>query len=627
MSTRSRRVLSFLGTACKGIGIAARVAVSLIAIAVLIALLAFLLHDDSPKVPKTAALIVNPAGSIVEQIGGDPVQDAIDAVRGASAPETLLKDLVDAIDAASDDERIEVLVLDLNSMGGAGMSTLQTLKDAILKFKGSGKRVIATADTYSQGSYYLAALADEVHLHHMGMLLIEGFGRYKMYYRDLLDRLEIDYHIFRVGTYKSAVEPYLRDDMSEAAREANLEWLGDLWQAYLADVAEARKLPVEAITGYIDELIPRLKAAAGDTAQIALDAGLVDHLASRDTFRDRLIELVGEDEETHSFYQIDFDAYLESRDEDRFGNDASGDQVAVVVARGQILNGSQPAGTIGGDSTAALIRQARTDDDVKAIVLRVDSGGGSAFASEVIRRELELAREQGLPVVASMGNVAASGGYWITMASDEVWARPTTITGSIGIFGMFPTYQKPLAKHLGVRVDGVGTTWLSGIRPDRALPEQLGQAIQMMIEQGYAQFIGKVAEARGMTPEDVDRIAQGRVWSGADAAERGLVDHLGGLDAAIASAAKLAEIEGEAGDGYEVRYITKELSFKDRIVRDLLARAATFVASDTPQVAAGAPWQPRATEVVRELTAELERIEALNDPNGMYAYWPCEHLQ
>jgi protease-4 len=626
MSSKSRRVLSFLGTACKGIGIAARIAVSVIAIAVLIALLALLLHDDTPEVPKEAALIVNPAGSIVDQLGGDPVQDAIDAVRGTSAPETLLKDLVDAIDAARDDERIQVLVLDLNRMGGAGMSKLQTLRETIAAFKESGKRVVATADTYSQGTYYLAAQADEVHLHHMGMLLIEGFGRYKMYFRDLLDRLEIDYHIFRVGTYKSAVEPYLRDDMSEAARKANLEWLGDLWQAYLNDVAEARQMPIEALKAYIDEVVPRLRQADGDSAKIALDAGLVDHLATRDTFRERLVELVGEDEDTHSFHQIDFSSYLETLDDDRFGEDASGDQVAVIVARGQILNGNQPPGKIGGDSTAALIRQARNDDDVKAIVLRVDSGGGSAFASEVIRRELELAREQGLPVVASMGSVAASGGYWVTMAADEVWALPTTITGSIGIFGMFPTYQKPLAKHLGVRVDGVGTTWLSGVRPDRELPEQVGDAIQLMIEQGYADFIGKVAEARDMTLEEVDRIAQGRVWSGEDAHDLGLLDHLGGLDEAIASAATLAELEGEAGDGFEVRYITKKLDLKDRIVRDLLARAATLLPPTQAELST-APWQPRATEIVRELAAELERIESLNDPRGVYAYWPCEHLQ
>ena len=622
MSTSSRRVVSFLVTACKGIGIAARVAVSILALLVIVGLLAIVLWDDSPEVPKKAALVINPAGAIVEQIGSDPVQDAIDSLRGTAAPETLLKDLVDAIDAAADDDRIQVLLLDLNRMGGAGMTKLQALRGAIERFKESGKTVIATADSYSQGSYYLAAFADEIYMHHMGMLLIEGFGRYRMYYRDLLDRLEIDYHIFRVGTYKSAVEPYLRDDMSDAAREANLEWLGDLWQAYLQDVANGRGLTTDDLISYIEEYLERLQTAAGDTGAVALEAGLVDHLASRDTVRDRLIEMVGEDSDTHSYHRINYESYLEALDEDRFGEKASGDQVAVIVARGQILNGSQPPGSIGGDSTAALIRQARENDDVKAIVLRVDSGGGSAFASEVIRRELELAQEQGLPVVASMGSVAASGGYWITMASDEVWAAPTTITGSIGIFGMFPTYQKPLAKHLGVRVDGVGTTWFSGVRPDRELPDQVGQAIQLMIEQGYADFIGKVAEARGMTTEEVDSIAQGRVWSGMDAAELGLVDHLGGLHDAIEAAARLAELDSSK---YGIRYIAKELEFKDRIIRDLLARTDALLPQE--EASKTAPWSPRAVEVVHELINELDRVQALNDPNGMYAYWPCEHLQ
>jgi protease-4 len=324
--------------------------------------------------------------------------------------------------------------------------------------------------------------------------------------------------------------------------------------------------------------------------------------------RERLVELVGEDEDTHSYNRIAHDEYLKADDEDRFGRKAKGDRVGVVVARGIILDGSHPPGTIGGDSTAALIRQARNDENIKAIVLRVDSGGGSAFASEVIRRECEKARADGKPVIASMGSVAASGGYWISTSSDEMWAYPGTITGSIGIFGMIPTYQRPLAKHLGVRVDGVSTAPLAGIRPDRELPEEVGEVIQTMIDQGYREFLARVAEARGMTPEEVSEIARGRVWSGEDAHELGLVDNLGDLDDAIAAAAELAEL----GDEFEVTYIEKKEKFKDQILKSLLARS---IRAAGPEMASDSPLDEALRQVERSVTAFAE----LNDPNHAYA--------
>jgi protease-4 len=322
---------------------------------------------------------------------------------------------------------------------------------------------------------------------------------------------------------------------------------------------------------------------------------------------------VGKDEETKSYRRTGMGDYLLALGDDRFGRDSEGDTVAVVVARGTILDGSHPAGTIGGDSTAALIRQAHNDENTKAIILRVDSGGGSAFASEVIRRELEAARAKDIPVIASMGSVAASGGYWISTSSDQIWAHPSTITGSIGIFAMIPTYQRPLEKYLGVRVDGIETAPLAGFRPDRALPEQIGNAIQLSIEQGYRDFLQRVADARGMSVEAVDAVAQGRVWSGEDAHALGLVDELGDLDDAIAAAAELAEL----GEDYNVRYVEKALDFKQQLLRDLMAEAGVF-----DDVAAFEPSPLRA--MLNDLDRATETLTRFNDPNHVYAWSTIE---
>jgi protease-4 len=365
---------------------------------------------------------------------------------------------------------------------------------------------------------------------------------------------------------------------------------------------------VEELVEYANEFPRLIGEANGDAAKAALDFGLVDAALTRIEMRERLIELVGEDEDTNSYTRIAYSEYLEALDEDRFGREAKGDRVGVIVARGSIIDGSHPPGTIGGDSTAALIRQARKNDKVKAIVLRVDSGGGSAFASEIIRRECEKARAEGKPVIASMGSVAASGGFWISTSSDQIWAYPSTITGSIGIFGMFPTYQRPLAEHLGTRVDGVSTAPLAGIRPDRELSEEVGRTIQTMIDQGYREFLERVAESRGMTTEEVDLIARGRVWSGEDAYDHGLVDNLGDLDGAIAAAAELAEL----GDDYEVAYIEKEMKFKEKLLKQLMAHAITIAGTD---MVGNSPLDRMLGEVKRS----AKMLGELNDPNHVYA--------
>ena len=608
MSEKMKKLKDFCGSTWRGIDAARRVFVNLLFVALVIALLVVLFSDDDPDIAATTALVIAPKGQLVKPLTGQSIQRAVDEARGAVPPETLLKDVIDAIEAGKDDDRVQALVLNLNSFGGGRMTKLQDVRDAIVDFKTSGKKVIATSDFYEQDAYFLAANADEILVHKMGGIVLQGFGRYKMYYKDGIDRLGLDVHVFRVGEYKSYVEPYLRNDMSPEAKEANLEWLGDLWRIYLEEVATARGMTVAQLEEYANEFPRLIEEANGDAAKAALDFGLVDQALTRIELREHLVELVGEDEDTHSYNRIAFSEYLEALDEDRFGRKAKGDRVGVVVARGTILDGSHPPGTIGGDSTAALIRQARNDEKIKAIVLRVDSGGGSAFASEVIRRECEKAREEGKPVIASMGSVAASGGFWISTSSDQIWAYPSTITGSIGIFGMFPTYQRPLAKHLGVRVDGVSTAPLAGIRPDRELPEEVGQVIQSMIDHGYREFLARVAESRGMTTEEVDKIARGRVWSGEDAYELGLVDNLGDLNDAIVAAAELAEL----GDDYEVTYIEKKVKFKDRILKELMARAMGVFG---PEIQNETPLE----EVIRQVQRSAAAFAELNDPNHAYA--------
>jgi len=394
-----------------------KVAVNLLFLAIVIALVVVVFSSDKPDIADTTALVIAPKGQLVEQLTAKSVEQMIEEARGVATPETLLKDVIDAIEAGKDDDRVKVLVLDLSAFGGARLTKLQDVRDAILDFKADGKKVIAKADFYDQDGYYLAAHADEVLIHDMGGVVLQGYGRYKMYYKEGIDKLGLDVHVFRVGTYKSYVEPYIRNDMSPEAREANIEWMGDLWQIFLEDVATGRGMTPEHIDEYAQDFARLMAEANGDAAKAALDFGLVDDALTRIEMRERLIELVGEDEETHSYNRVALSEYLKTLDDDRFGRKAKGDRVGVIVARGTILDGSQPAGKIGGDSTAALIRQARNDDDVKAIVLRVDSGGGSAFASEVIRRECEKARADGKIVIASMGSVAASGGFWISTST------------------------------------------------------------------------------------------------------------------------------------------------------------------------------------------------------------------
>jgi len=565
-----------------------------------------------PLVPDRAALVIAPNGPLVEQLRGDPLERALaESLRQAPA-ETLLRDVVDAIDAAADDKRISALYLDLGGLSGAGVAKLQEVGSAIARFREGGKPVIAYGDLYDQRQYYLAAHADEVYLDPQGMVFVDGFANYGLYFRDAIDKLSIDWNIFRVGSYKSAVEPFTRNDMSAEEREASLVWLGTLWGTYKQDVAKARGFEPERLQSYADDAVEALRRADGNLAKMALDAGLVTALEGRYAVEERLAEITGEDEDNGaSFVGVQLAAYLANVRSQKALARAPESKVAVIVAAGEILPGEQSPGMVGGDTLAQQLRDARDDDAVKAVVLRIDSPGGSVFASEVIRREVAGLRDAGKPVVASMSSVAASGGYYIAMDADRIVASPATVTGSIGIFAMFPTFQRSLEK-LGVHSDGVGTTALSGdFRGDRALGEASREILQQSIEYEYRQFIGHVAEAREKAVEQVDSVAQGRVWAGAEAHDLGLVDELGGYQRAIDLAAELAEL----GEDYDVIYPTPSGGIGEALGLKVRVAAARVIVPLLPKSVL--PQLPPALAPVLE---EAERLSRLSDPRSLYTY-------
>ena len=509
----------------------------------------------APLQDKTT-LVIAPEGALVEQYSIDPGMRAFNAISGNGAREVQLRDLLRAIDAARTDKHIERVLLRVDRLAFSGYASIREVAAALAKLRASGKQVVAFGENLDQMQYLLAAQADEVYLDPMGGLLLEGLGRYHQFYREgLQDKLGVDVHVFKVGEYKSAVEPYILDAASPEAKEADLYWMNDVWQRYLGDIAKARKLTPAQLAADIDSLPARIEGVGGDLAKYALQQKLVDGLKTREEVEDLLVERgVADADADGGFRQVSLDGYLQHLDRTLSPVDER-PQVAVVVAEGAIAGGEQPAGSIGGESTAALLRGARDDDDVKAVVLRVDSPGGEVYASEQIRREVVALQKAGKPVVVSMGDLAASGGYWISMNADRIYADPSTITGSIGIFGMIPTIQRTLEK-IGVHTDGVGTTRFAGAFDiTRPLDPEVGRVVQSVIDKGYRDFTGRVAQARKRTVEQVDEVARGRVWSGAQAKERGLVDAFGGLRDAIDDAAARAKL-GKEGD-YRVRYIEK----------------------------------------------------------------------
>lgn len=613
MSEKKSWTKSFFVGSWSVINFTRKFVLNLIFFIILIAVLVGISNSGGGKttVPKSSALILNLTGNLViEQQYVDPAEKfAAEAFgQGPDNPEILVRDLVKVINNAKEDKRIKTLVLQLGGLGGGGLDKMRLVAEALIDFKTSGKPVYAMGDYYGQNQYYLAAHADKLYLNPMGAMIIEGYGRYRMYYKEGLEKLRASVHVFKVGKFKSAVEPYLRDDMSPEARLANETWMNELWSQYKSDVAIARNMDVSNFDERMDQLIPKFESVKGDFAEYALQNGWVDGLRSRNEFREEMVVLLGEADTKEGYDTVSYQKYLGLITPKMTLPESAKDKVAIVIAKGTILDGTQKPGTIGGDSTAALLREARLDDKVKAVVLQVDSGGGSAFASEVIRKEIDLIKAAGKPVIASMATYAASGGYWISASADQIFAEPSTVTGSIGIFGMMTTFERTL-EYVGVRTDGVGTTELAGMGPTRGLSPGVKQIIQMNIERGYERFINLVATERDMTAQAVDKIAQGRVWIGTQALELGLVDKLGNLQDAIEAAAGLAELED-----YDTKYIAKTLSDKELFWQSFLAGTAS--------VLSGLDVEPKKSafqEILAKVDADLKQFTQLNDPLATYA--------
>jgi protease-4 len=609
------RILSFLARWIdrfrKGLHLAFMLAV--------LAIMFVLLSPRVPVVPDSGALILDPEGTIVDELSGDPLQRALALAQGQGFGETLLADLIEAVRMAAADGRIRALVLDLDRFGGAGLSKLEELAAEIMKFKATGKPVYAIGSSFSRDQYFLAASADQILMHPMGLVLIDGYSSFIPYYKSALDKLFIDYNAWTAGEFKSYVEPGTRDGMSDADRIARGAYLGAMWQNYQRGVEAARGLEPLSLQRYADEFVPLLRQVDGDSARLALEFGLVDALLPDDLMHARIREAVGSGAAARAgdqFPGIGQRDYLTAVRATALP-DTQQRRIALVVAAGPIFDGAQPSGSVGAESLTRLIRQARDDGRIRALVLRVDSPGGSAFASEVIRRELEVFRATGKPLVVSMGSVAASGGYWIAMNADEIWASPSTLTGSIGVGATFPSVQRTLDR-LGVHVDGLGTTELAnGMDPLRGIAPAMGEYMQLSVERTYRDFVDKVALHRELATESVEAAAAGRVWIGSEAERLGLVDRLGGLEEAIGSAAELA---GLTPGTFSIERLAPELGWAGEIALDVIR-----VAGPALPVVEREKLLPRSLGRLLEAATEpLAFLERLDDPRGIYAYCFCD---
>jgi protease IV len=589
--SRLGRILAFIRTAI----------LNVVTVFFLVFLLLILFAGRSTvKVPDGSALVLSPRGAIVEELTQTGPLGQLTG--GGIGAETRLRDVLDSLAFAAEDDRIRSVVLELSETTQVSPAYLDSIGAALEQVRSQGKNVVAIGDGFTQPQYGLASYADLVYLHPMGQVLLPGYGGNLTFFKELLDRLKVRIHIFRVGEYKSAVEPYTRTDMSPESRENMQTLIDELWARYLDIVAQNRQLPLDQVADYASRFSDHARHAGGDLARVALEHGLVDELLTMDEFRSRMIADVGENNGT--FRQIHFHDYLRAV---RSAPRPQAAEVGVITAQGMILMGEQPRGTIGADSLNALIRQARRDDRIRALVLRIDTPGGTAFGSELIRQELELTQLAGKPVVISMGGTVASGGYWIASTADEIWASPDTITGSIGIFGLIPTFEDSL-REIGVQRDGVGTTELSlGADQLSGLNEAMQTVIQANLEFGYQRFVHLVARGRDLALEQAVALGQGQVWSGMRAAELGLVDQLGNMHDAIGAAARLAGV-----DDFGVRYIERPLSPLELLLQQIGESWGIARFGGTGRLA-----------VINRTLGELRQLLVLDDP--LHLYGICEH--
>ncbi|MCP5189567.1 MAG: signal peptide peptidase SppA [Pseudomonadales bacterium] len=602
--SRLRRILAAIWNGITRL----RLALSNILFLLLLAVIYFVyMGGGEEPPPERAALLLNMMGTVVDQRSQVEPIAALLVEPSPAEHEVVLRDVIDAIDYASDDPAVSALVMELDELVYAGLSRVQEIAVALERFKDSGKPVVAVGDFYTQDQYLLASYADTVIVNPYGGVALEGFSSYRNYFRDALEKLSINMHVFKAGEHKSVAEPFLRDDMSAPEKAITERWLQVLWGQYAAAVEAQRDLAPGTINDYVNEYADRLAAAGGDSAALAQQAGLVDEVYNRDQSNDYLVATVGASDAEGRYEAMPFERYVR-RQRPSALLPVEGERVAVITAQGDILPGEQPPGAIGGESLAAQLQATAEADGVAAIVLRVNSGGGSVFASEVIRQQVLATRAQGIPVVVSMGAVAASGGYYIAAEADEIWATPATITGSIGVFAAIPTFEN-LLQRLGVYTDGVGTTELAGsLRLDRPLNPQLAQALTSGVAFSYRNFVELVAAGRGMAVEQVDKVAQGRIWSAPDALDRGLLDGLGSLQDAIAAAAALADL-----DSYEVEYVAPQLTPRELFLQQLAERTGALgipVANRVGSVLAG--WLAPAVDAAAELAS-------LRDPRHLYA--------
>nr|3BF0_A Chain A, Protease 4 [Escherichia coli]3BF0_B Chain B, Protease 4 [Escherichia coli]3BF0_C Chain C, Protease 4 [Escherichia coli]3BF0_D Chain D, Protease 4 [Escherichia coli] len=562
---------------------------------------------DSKETASRGALLLDISGVIVDKPDSSQRFSKLSRqLLGASSDrlqENSLFDIVNTIRQAKDDRNITGIVMDLKNFAGGDQPSMQYIGKALKEFRDSGKPVYAVGENYSQGQYYLASFANKIWLSPQGVVDLHGFATNGLYYKSLLDKLKVSTHVFRVGTYKSAVEPFIRDDMSPAAREADSRWIGELWQNYLNTVAANRQIPAEQVFPGAQGLLEGLTKTGGDTAKYALENKLVDALASSAEIEKALTKEFGWSKTDKNYRAISYYDYALKTPAD------TGDSIGVVFANGAIMDGEETQGNVGGDTTAAQIRDARLDPKVKAIVLRVNSPGGSVTASEVIRAELAAARAAGKPVVVSMGGMAASGGYWISTPANYIVANPSTLTGSIGIFGVITTVENSL-DSIGVHTDGVSTSPLADVSITRALPPEAQLMMQLSIENGYKRFITLVADARHSTPEQIDKIAQGHVWTGQDAKANGLVDSLGDFDDAVAKAAELAKVKQ-----WHLEYYVDEPTFFDKVM-DNMSGSVRAMLPDAFQAMLPAPL----ASVASTVKSESDKLAAFNDPQNRYAF-------
>lgn len=611
MASRPGLIRRFFGFLWNAIGFLRTLVLNLLFLAIVAALAAAWFYDGRPTLAPNTTLVLDLTGPIVEQRTGAPARFTVLQALADRERATQLRDVLAALDAAASDAAIGRVLLLLDDMDGAGLATLREIAAAIGRVRAGGKPVIAWGSALDQRRYYLAAHADQVLLHPFGRVVLQGFGGYRNYYRDALESLGVTVNVFKVGRYKSAVEPFSQNEPSEEARRDEEALLGDLWSQYVAAVEAARRLPAGGIARLIDELPQRFAAVGGNSAKLALEERLVDGLKTRDELRAMLIEQGAPDTEHKTFRQIGLAQYLRALPQ------REGDAVGVVVASGEMLDGEQPQGLVGGRSTAELIRRAREDDSIKAVVLRVRSPGGSVFAAEQIRHELDVTRKAGKPVLVSFGDVAASGGYWVSLSADEVFADPATITGSIGVFALIPSADRAWEK-LSLHTHGTTTTWLAGaLDPRRPLDPRARDLLQTSVAHIYSEFVGRTAVARNITPERVDELAQGRVWTGRQAHETKLIDRLGTYHEAL----QVAASRGGLGENFRVAYIEREPRGVDRLLGLLFGEASVSL---PPLLSLLLPDAGIVPDAVQSIGADMRWLRnAARDPLAAQSHCLC----